>query len=83
MNKQRQNQIVKEVKGVLPTVVEFMEVHKDIVNDFDYGYLYGAGVWEAEFFKVHDDDTEDLVFHFTASSDVELIETLQSHINSY
>ena len=82
MKKETQKQIVKEVKGVLPTVVEFMENNENLVNDFDYGYLYGAGVWEASFFKVHEDETEDLVFYFTASSDSELIEKIKNGIHS-
>lgn len=82
MNKIEKNRIVKQVKGVLPTVVEFMENNENLVNDFDYGYLYGAGVWEASFFKVHEDETEDLVFYFTASSDSELIEKIENGIHS-
>ena len=67
MNKKEQDKIVAEVKGVLPTVVEFMERNPHIA-DFDFGFLYGAGIWECTFF----DENDEAILYFTASNDMEL-----------
>lgn len=70
--------IVDQVKGLLPTVLEFMQKHKDKINDFDYGCLVQERIWEASFFNVHDNE-EEVIFYFTAPSDIELIEKIKSH----
>lgn len=67
MTKEEQDKIVSKVKGVLPTVVEFMDRNPHI-TDFDFGFLYGAGVWECTFF----DENDEAVIYLTASNDSEL-----------
>tara|TARA_R110000822_G_scaffold151027_4_gene290112 strand:- start:198 stop:428 length:231 start_codon:yes stop_codon:yes gene_type:complete len=74
MNKETQDLIVREVKGVLPTVVEFMEKNKDKVDDFDYGFLYEEGIWEATFFN-----GDEAVVYVTASNDSELIKKINNY----
>ena len=71
MTKQEQDKIVSEVKGVLPTVVEFMDKNPHIA-DFDFGFLYGAGIWECTFF----DENDEAIIYITASSDEELIQKI-------
>lgn len=71
MTKEQQAKIVSEVKGVLPTVVEFMEKNPHIA-DFDFGFLYGAGIWECTFF----DENDEAIIYITASSDEELIDKI-------
>lgn len=71
MTKKQQDKIVSEVKGVLPTVVDFMENNPQIA-DFDFGFLYGAGIWECTFF----DENDEAIMYITASSDEELIEKI-------
>ena len=67
MTKQEQDKIVSEVKGVLPTVVEFMESNPHIA-DFDFGYLYGAGIWECTFF----DENDEAIIYITAANEMDL-----------
>lgn len=75
MDKKEQDKIVSEVKGVLPTVVEFMERNPHIA-DFDFGYLYGAGIWECTFFN----EDDDAIMYLTASSDEQLIEKIRFYM---
>lgn len=74
MNKKEQDKIVKEVKGVLPTVLQFMNKHP-FIADFDYGFLYGAGIWEATFF----DENDEAILYFTAASDSELVDEINGY----
>jgi|DEB0MinimDraft_4_1074332.scaffolds.fasta_scaffold297358_1 hypothetical protein len=70
MTNKEEKEIVENVKSILPQVVNFMEEHK--FADFDYGYLYSTGVWEASFFNENDE----VVLYLTASNQNELVEML-------
>ena len=71
----KQNQIVKEVKSILPLVVNFQETYG--FEDFDYGCLYGAGKWECSFFKKIEDKKPSL--YFLENSLEELIIKLETY----
>lgn len=71
MTKAEQDKIIQQVKSILPAVVRFTKHHK--FADFDFGYIYGAGVWEATFFNEDDEAVE----YFTANTETDLVEMLQ------
>ena len=70
MKKEEQNKIVERVKNILPAVVNFQETHN--FTDFDYGFLYGAGIWEVTFF----DENDEAALYFTADSEEDLVDML-------
>lgn len=70
-----QKGLVKEVKHILPIVVQFKETYG--FESFDYGFLYGADQWECSFFKNVDDDKPSL--YFLTDSKEELIYELENY----
>lgn len=44
------------------------------ISDFDFGFLYEAGVWECTFF----DENDEAIIYLTAPNDLELIEKINN-----
>ena len=63
-------QTIAKVKSLLPAVVSYQELKG--YSSFDYGYLYGEGVWECSFF----DEKDNVVEYFTGKTSVEIYEQL-------
>jgi len=65
-----EQEIIGEVKSLLPYVVKYQE--KKGYVDFDYGYLYTLNVWECTFFDKEDKQME----RFVGTTKLDIIQQL-------